>query len=102
AKWMKTENITLVKKESTVFAWPSEHEKDFDYLLSKMQVLYAGVRAGELMRDKMIPDHALALSGWAQADIQKTDLSLEEAIQFLQRKDFSWPNSDKGWQLASY
>lgn len=100
--WMDTEGFEFVRRENTVFAWPGHLFNDNDLLLEKMQVVYAGVRVGELMRDKLVPDHALALSTVVNSEIERVDLECDQAIQYLQRKDFQWPGNSKGWQLASY
>ncbi|MCR6722027.1 MAG: hypothetical protein NVV59_17455 [Chitinophagaceae bacterium] len=92
----------LVRKENTVFAWPANLAADTDILLDQMQVVYAGIRVGELLRDKLVPDHALALSNLTRNDIEKTDLDEEQAIRYLQKKEFQWPGQSKGWQQASY
>lgn len=66
-------------------------------------MIYSGVLTGALVRDKLIPDHALAMSRILnEAVVTKTALSLEQAVCYLQRKDFSVDNAGKGWQLAGF
>ena len=101
-EWMDVEGWEMVKKENTVFAWPAVLAADIDMLLARMQVLYAGIRTGELVRDKLLPDHALAMSGFTRKEIEHTALDEQQAILYLQRKEFPWPRPVKGWQLASY
>lgn len=100
--WMDTQGWELVKKENTVFAWPASLTANTDILLDKMQVVYAGIRVGELLRDKLVPDHALAMSGFTRQEIERTGLTEAQAILYLQRKEFQWPGNAKGWQLATY
>ena len=54
------------------------------------------------MRDKIVPDHALALSGLVAGNVPRLELELEEAIKYLQRKDFSFPQGQPGWKLVAY
>lgn len=100
--WMDVNGWELVRKENTVFAWPTNLAADTDILLDQMQVVYAGIRVGELLRDKLIPDHALAMSNLTRNEIEKTDLDDEQAICYLQKKEFQWPGQTKGWQRVSY
>lgn len=54
------------------------------------------------MRDKLIPDHALAMSNIVAGSIDKTELDLERSIQYLQRKELKTVTKNKGWQLVTY
>ena len=76
--------------------------KDFSLLLEQLRVIYSGTLIGELMRDKLIPDHALAMSNLVPNSIHSTGLNLEQSIQYLQRKDLNITPRHKGWQLITY
>ena len=102
AHWMNTEGLTFIKYQQTVYAWPEVRYTDFAFLLERLRVVYSGIRAGELMRDKLVPDHALAMSGLVLAQIPHMVLSNENAIRYLQRKEFSLPDAPTGWALAAY
>jgi len=65
-------------------------------------LVYSGVLVGDLMRDKLVPDHALAMSRMTAQTIGRVPLNYEQAIQYLQRKDISITTSKKGWQLVTY
>ena len=101
-RWMKTAGKKFIKYENTVYAWPGDLVKDFSFLLEKLRVIYSGTLTGELMRDKLVPDHALAMSNLIADTIHRTELNYDEAIQYLQRKDLKTEISDKGWQLVTY
>jgi NOL1/NOP2/fmu family ribosome biogenesis protein len=60
------------------------------------------VRAGELVRDKLVPDHALAMSRIVNDSIERVDVTYEQAIEYLQRKDLKIETSSTGWKLVSY
>lgn len=101
-RWMNTEGHILIKYQQTVYAWPEECLTDFAFLLERLRVVYSGVKTGELMRDKLVPDHALAMSGLVLAHIPRMTLTKENAIRYLQRKEFSLPDAPAGWALAAY
>lgn len=102
AKWVKTEGKIFTRYESTVYAWPAINQADFNLVLEKLRVVYSGVLVGELMRDKLIPEHALALSCINNDTTQRVSLTKEEAIQYLQRKDIKLEAASKGWSLACF
>jgi 16S rRNA C967 or C1407 C5-methylase (RsmB/RsmF family)/NOL1/NOP2/fmu family ribosome biogenesis protein len=101
-KWVKTEGLRFIKHENTVYAWPDMLVNDMNFILSDLRVIYSGVRVGELIRDKVVPDHALAMSGLLTNTVVKTELNYEQAIQYLQRKDIQVETKEKGWQLVTY
>ena len=100
--WVKTGEIEFVKHENTVYAWPVDLVSEFNLLLGSLKVIYSGILVGELMRDKLIPGHALAVSGMVNEGIPKVELNYEQAIQYLQKKDLKIETADKGWQLVTY
>ncbi|HEY6506187.1 MAG TPA: hypothetical protein VIZ28_19560 [Chitinophagaceae bacterium] len=101
-KWMKKEEHHLIKYENTVYAWPESLVNDISFILSNLRVIYSGVRIGELMRDKLVPDHALAMSRLVAATIGQVKVNYEQAIQYLQRKEMQVDTKEKGWQLVTY
>lgn len=100
--WMNIAGKELIMHEQTVYAWPGKSVQDFQLLLEKLRVVYSGVRVGELIREKLVPDHALAMSTCMADHVMRTELTEEQAIAFLQKKEFNLESRQKGWQLATY
>lgn len=101
-QWIDAEGYKFIKHENTVYAWPENQYEDMGVILSALRVIYSGVRAGELVKNKMIPDHALVMSRILRVDIPAIELNYEDAIRYLQRKDLSVIPPDKGWQRVTY
>jgi len=101
-KWMRIEGNQFIKNNETIYAWPEKIANDFNLLLNQLRVLYSGTIIGAIVRDKLIPDHALAMSNVKSDSIEKTSLNEEQAIRYLQRKDLQLETVNKGWQLVTY
>ncbi len=101
-KWVREEGKQFVKHLNTVYAWPSIVAPDFSLLLNKLSVVYSGILTGELYRDKLVPNHALAMSERVADNINKIELNYEQAIKYLQRKELQLETTEKGWQLVSF
>ncbi len=101
-QWLNTEGKWLIRHGQTVYAWPAELVSLFSYILEKMRVVYSGLKTGELVRDKLVPDHALAMSTGVSSATRRTELTKEEAIRYLQRKELSLNGQSTGWTLALY
>lgn len=100
--WIKPEGRIFIKHQQTGYAWPEDQFSDFSFLLEQLRVVYSGILTGELVRDKLVPDHSLAMSGLVPETIARTALSKEQAIAYLQKKDTGFHTNQKGWQLVTY
>jgi len=101
-KWVKKEDRHFIKHINTIYLWPGLQAADLSFLLEQLRVIYSGVLAGELMRDKLIPGHALAMSAVMSDSILKTELGLEQSVRYLQRKELDIRPGKTGWQLVTY
>lgn len=100
--WVKTTGTGFVKNNDTVYAWSENKMAAFNFLLQQLKVLYSGVLVGELLKDKLLPDHALAMSLLAADNVNRLELDYEQAIAYLQRKDLRLAIVERGWTLAEY
>lgn len=101
-KWVKLQGKNFIRYQNTVYAWPEVNFSDFSFLLEQLRIVYSGVLVGELMREKLVPDHALAMSNIFAGSLSRMPLSEENAIKYLQRKDIQLNIPVKGWSLAEY
>ncbi len=101
-RWMNTEGKALIKYQQTVYAWPEDKLQEFSGVLEKMRVVYSGIKAGELMRDKLVPDHALAMSSLVNDSVRRIELSPDSAIRYLQRKEIQLDAIQTGWALVCH
>jgi len=61
-----------------------------------------GTALGQLKGKDFIPDHDLALSTTINSNINKVELSHDEAIQFLKKNNFMVPQTTRGFALMTY
>ena len=92
----------LVMHQNRLLVWPAAIAAEMGFLSQHLHLVKAGLEAGELIRDKMIPAHALALSAWLKDDITSLELDYDQAIRYLQRKDMGLEPPRKGWQPVAY
>lgn len=102
ARWVNTTGRIFIKNEETVYAWPSVLADDFGLLMDKLKVIYSCVLTGQLVRDKLVPDHALAMSRITREDLHRYEVNHEQAIHYLQRKELDSASPVPGWNLATY
>lgn len=100
--WVQTEGKQLIRSGTTLYAWPEMLAGDIRLLATRLSVIYSGVRIGEVIRDKLIPDHALAMSRILSEHVDRIAFPYEKAIRYLQRKEISPEGMGTGWQLITY
>lgn len=101
-EWVDPDGLDFVMHRQLVYAWPSVFREPFSLLLEKLKVIYAGTLTGELMRDKLVPGHALAMSPLQAGLHAAAEADEEQAIRYLQRKELSLTTAGKGWQLICF
>ncbi len=101
-RWVRKEGNSFIRHMNTIYAWPEKHIHNFSLLLEKLHVIYSGTLTGTLMRDKLVPDHALAMSNLLVDSVNRIELDLQQSIQYLQRKEMTIVPGMKGWQLVTY
>ena len=100
--WIKATDHQFLKIGNVVYAVPKGLSTDIDFLLSNLQIISFGTMVGELVRDKLIPAHALAMSNLISDHVERIELNYEQAIDYLKKKDLREINRDKGWKLVTY
>ena len=99
--WVKETDHEFVKIQSGVYAVPKKLLTDANVLSNNLHVIYFGTLIGELVRDKLIPAHALAMSQLIADGVERVELSHEQAIAYLKKKELNI-DPGKGWKLVSF
>ncbi len=71
-------------------------------LRENLYVRKAGVNAGSLIRQELIPSHELAMSNLLAPNIPSVEVDKENALQFLRRAELELDIHTKGWVLIRY
>ena len=100
--WLNNDSLEICKNRHLLYAIPNSLVNDYAALKPLLNIQYAGVHAGQIMKNKLIPDHALALSTILSDKIPFLEVSYEQAIKYLQKQEISSDVSVKGWNLIRY
>jgi len=99
--WVKETDHDFVKVMGSVYAVPKKLLTGINGLANHLHVIYFGTLIGELVRDKLIPGHALAMSQLIADTIERVELSYDQSIAYLKKKELNI-DPGKGWKLVSY
>lgn len=96
------DNFTWFDKNEDYFLINPEHEHTIRLLQSSLSIRKAGVKMGKIAGKDLIPDHELALSLYLSENINRRELTREEAISYLRKDDFTLEQAQKGWSLMTF
>ena len=87
----------------TLYACQEGHFDEIKALSSRLAVVYSGVAMGQIFKNKLKPDGALAFYVGLRRDaVPQCELSLVEALQFLRKQDMDATLFEEGINLVLY
>lgn len=101
-EWVNAEGLEALRFRNNIAALPQTLMQDFLSLLPLLNIQYAGVALGEILKERLVPNHALAQSLLLASRVPATELTYEDAIKYLQRQDLSFVPETTGWQVVRY
>lgn len=103
-KWINNvQNRDFLRNGDTLFHVPEAWHSLVFLLASRLNLLQAGVPAATAKADRLIPHPALAhANDLVRTEFQEVELSLEDALKYLQKDTIHLPEMNPGWILASF
>lgn len=99
---IRPELKTILFREEITALTPAMFE-DFIKIDKQLNLKYAGTSIGTIIKGKLNPSHALAMSPYLNQDaFEKINLNKQEALMFLSRKEFNIESKTLGWMLICY
>lgn len=104
SQWfMHNGDLTVTQFKDLLLVVPSHHLKFIEVLSKHLHIVQSGTALGTLKHDKIIPDHASALSVSINREhFQQMDVSLEEALTYLRKDNLTANGLHKGFTLVTY
>jgi NOL1/NOP2/fmu family ribosome biogenesis protein len=97
------EGESLVQFQDIILVLPERWKALIEMLSERLHVIHAGVSAGTIKHDKVIPEHALAISSVLNANaFQRVDVSEADALKFLRKEAIFFDGLEKGYTLVCY
>jgi NOL1/NOP2/fmu family ribosome biogenesis protein len=97
-----SDDIKVNFHQGFYYAFPKEQIDLGKFLLKELNIMKWGVRVGEMINNKLIPDHELALSFLlSENSFPKVNLEKQEALNYLKGNSIS-VNAPIGWCIITY
>lgn len=98
----KVSPFHFVEMSNYLTAIPINSMQEIKGVFAPFKIIYAGLRLGKVIRNQLIPEHALALSIHYGENIPTINLEEEDTIRFLRKESFIIRDGLRGWTLISY
>jgi 16S rRNA C967 or C1407 C5-methylase (RsmB/RsmF family)/NOL1/NOP2/fmu family ribosome biogenesis protein len=101
--WLKVpDDLFFFRKEENLFAFPAAVEEDLQVLAGNLNLRKSGLRLGQIMKNNLVPEHELALSGRVNVSIPRIEMDRVMALRYLRKENFLPPGVEIGWHLVTF
>ncbi|MEX2233837.1 MAG: hypothetical protein WD824_16855, partial [Cyclobacteriaceae bacterium] len=94
---------TFFQFNDLIFYTPALKAKEFEFLLQNLKIMYAGTNLAALKHEKLIPDHALALSVELNKESFSTvEVAEADALKYLRKDTIQINGAPPGFTLLTF
>lgn len=92
----------FIKQNEDVLAIPMQLEKELETLQHILYIKKAGVKLGTIIRNELVPAHELAVSNIINTNVNRCEVDLENALQYLRKQELKIECPYNGWVILTY
>jgi 16S rRNA C967 or C1407 C5-methylase (RsmB/RsmF family)/NOL1/NOP2/fmu family ribosome biogenesis protein len=102
--WIRdAESKFFIQHQQQVRMMPGNHRGSFQSVMNNLTVISAGTPVAEITRNKLVPEHAFALSVHLnKGAVNKIYVSREEALSYLRKDNIQLSMDQKGFALIEH
>ncbi len=96
-------DASVVRQQDHIILVPSHLKTDMEWLSERLKAIVRGTAVATQKHDKLIPEHAWALSIIRNQDHSPSmELSLDQSLSYLRRDALDVGSTDKGFAAVTY
>jgi 16S rRNA C967 or C1407 C5-methylase (RsmB/RsmF family)/NOL1/NOP2/fmu family ribosome biogenesis protein len=96
------ENIFVLHENELLFAMIEQHFQDYCTLKKCLKIVRKGTLIGKPTKNKIVPEHDVALSIYFNKLHYTHELCLEDALKYLSRVELYFETQNKAWLAITY
>lgn len=101
--WLKDYPQRMIQRNDLVQVLPENHAEAIHFLSQRLRIAYGGIFVASVKHNKLVPEHALALSTELNREaFHQTVLNESQALQYLRKESLDLITDRKGFSLATY
>ena len=95
-------NLHLVTHQQQLYAINTMLLQELSQLQQCLYIKLIGIQIGSIAQQKLVPNHALAVSVLCNTNLPHIQVHLYDAINYLKKENLQLDIVDKGWVLVKY
>ena len=102
--WMlQPEAFRIIQQEDLLIQIPSQWYEELEFLCRQLHVVSKGTALAEIKHDKLIPEHAFALStNLNKEHFRQIELTTEQAVTYLRKENLVVGEGERGFTLLTF
>lgn len=102
-KWISSKEAHyVIKQNENLVAVNQKWREEIAVLQKNLYLKKVGISIGAIKNKGLVPAHDLAVSMLLTEEINKMELSEDESLQYLRRKEINSSEVTKGWIVATF
>lgn len=94
-------SFTFILHGELILMIPSDYQTDMEWLSEKLKVLNKGTAVATQKHEKLVPEHALALSTQVNTkNLETMELNKEQALAYLRKENLPCHDERRGFALV--
>lgn len=104
SSWFKKpDGVAFISQEDLILALPQENIDAIAFLSKNLRVIQKGTAIGTVKHDKLIPEHAFALSNEINVgSFPSIELTLDQTISYLRKDSLNFGSDKTGFTLVTF
>ncbi len=102
--WVKSsKQFRFLQQDDLILMLPALHYEEIEFLSQQLHIVSKGTAVAEVKHEKLIPEHAFALSVHLdRSHFKVIDLTLEQALAYLRKENLMLAEGERGFALVAY
>ncbi|RAV98794.1 methyltransferase RsmF C-terminal domain-like protein [Pseudochryseolinea flava] len=103
-KWIRhAEEKQFIQRDELIQFFPKAFTDEIAFFSKNFKLVIAGTFTANVKQEKLIPEHALAMSNALNGDhFGKIDMPLDQALKYLRKETLPSDGSNLGFNLITY
>lgn len=102
--WMlQPEAFKIIQQEDLLIQIPSQWYEELEFVCRQLHVVSKGTALAEVKHDKLIPEHAFALSdNLNKENFKQIELTTDQALAYLRKENLLVGEGERGFTLMTF
>jgi len=100
---LQPERFRFIQQDDLLIMIPASRYEEMEFLSYQLHIVSKGTAIAEVKHEKLIPEHAFALSVYLNKEnLKLIEVTLEQALAYLRKESLMLAEGERGFALVTY